>query len=498
MTSSDAAVNNVVKTTNLIKMAPTNLLIILSDEHNPHVMGCAGHPEVHTPHLDALAASGTRFTNAVCASPICVPTRAALAVGRPIHEIGYWDNVDAFDGRIPTWHHLLRAAGHEVVSIGKLHFRGWEGDEYGFSETLLPMHIHGGRGELRMLLRDPPVSVGDGSSLLRSAQAGSSDYTRYDDKILEEALHWLADRAGSSQAAKPWVLMVSLVAPHFPLTAPPPFFARYQGQPLELPKNYRFGIHPDAHPYAREYAQVSGYNLHFKSDDDVRRALCGYYGLVSALDDKVGRLRAALQANGLLDHTRVMYLSDHGDNAGARGLWGKSTMYSESVGIPMILSGADIKQGHIEQAAVSHLDVFNTVLDTVGYPLSDSTASAQSCSLLRPLNPDRTVLSEYHTIGSRSALFMLQDKRTKYVHYCDYEPELFDLERDPQELINLAPLPAARERLEQWSARLRERLDPTEVDQRAKARQRALIEHFGGVDAILKGPGIGGYTPSPS
>ena len=155
-----------------------NLLIVLSDEHNPKVMGCAGHPEVKTPHLDALAASGTRFSQASCANPICVPTRAVLATGRPNCEIGYWDNVDAWEGKTPSWHHLLRERGHHVASIGKLHYRGWQGDDYGFSESLLPMHIHKGHGELKMLLRDPPGDLGDGSNLLNSAKAGESDYTR--------------------------------------------------------------------------------------------------------------------------------------------------------------------------------------------------------------------------------------------------------------------------------------------------------------------------------
>ena len=478
-------------------MDPKNLLIILSDEHNPHVMGAAGHPEVQTPHLDALARRGTRFINASCASPICVPTRAALAIGRHPHEAGYWDNADAYDGRVPSWHHLLRDAGHEVVSIGKLHYRGWEGDDYGFSESLLPMHIHEGRGELRMLLRDPPCPVGDGSNMLRSAKGGESDYTRYDDLILQESLHWLKDHAGAGRPDKPWVLIVSLVAPHFPLTAPERFFDLYKDKPLRMPKGYCFGVDEKAHPYVQSYARLSGYNNHFQTEDDVRRALSGYYGLVSALDDKVGRLLAALNDSGLAPETRVMYLSDHGDNTGARGLWGKSTMYSESVGIPLILAGDDVPQGRIESAAVSQVDVFNTVLDAVGMPLSASTASPRSQSLLGALDPQRLALSEYHTIDSRSALFMLQDARTKYVHYCDLPPELFDLEADPEEMDNLAEKPEARERLALWESRLRELLDPQEVDQRAKARQRELVAFFGGEDAIRQGQGIGGYTPSP-
>ena len=99
-----------------------NVIVIMSDEHNPKVMGCSGHPVVATPHLDALAARGTRFTSAYTASPVCVPARAAFALGKYIHQIGFWDNADAYDGSMPSWHHELRDRGHKVVSIGKLHF----------------------------------------------------------------------------------------------------------------------------------------------------------------------------------------------------------------------------------------------------------------------------------------------------------------------------------------------------------------------------------------
>ena len=122
-------------------MKPQNLLILFSDEHNPKVLGAGGHPFISTPNLDALAASGTRFTQGTTPCPICVPARASLATGRYVNEIGYWDNADAYEGRVPSWHHLLRDQGHRVVSIGKLHFRGHPGDDHGFSEEIIPMHI---------------------------------------------------------------------------------------------------------------------------------------------------------------------------------------------------------------------------------------------------------------------------------------------------------------------------------------------------------------------
>ena len=94
--------------------AQRNVLVIMSDEHNPKYLGAAGHPYIQTPNLDALAARGTRFTSAYTTCPICVPARAAFAVGRYVHEIGFWDNGDAYDGAVPSWHHALRAAGRRA------------------------------------------------------------------------------------------------------------------------------------------------------------------------------------------------------------------------------------------------------------------------------------------------------------------------------------------------------------------------------------------------
>src|SRR3984893_8866948 len=105
-------------------MKPTNVLFILSDEHSRRVLGCYGHTMIRTPNLDALAARGGRFADAYTNSPISVPALASLAAGRYPHQIRFWDNAIAYDGTVPSWHHRLRQAGHEVTSIGKLHFRG--------------------------------------------------------------------------------------------------------------------------------------------------------------------------------------------------------------------------------------------------------------------------------------------------------------------------------------------------------------------------------------
>ncbi len=325
-------------------LAPKNLLVLMSDEHSARMLGAAGHPLVHTPNLDALAARGTRFTSAYTTSPICVPARAGFATGRYPHEIGYWDNADAYDGAVPSWHHRLRERGHRVDSIGKLHFRGLPGDDHGFSHEYLPMHVVDGVGDVKGLVRENIPRRNGYDKLAKLAGPGETPYTRYDRDIAAQAQIWLHEQA-PLERYKPWALFVSFVCPHFPLTAPPEFYYRYPHERIALPKQYAPAERPD-HPYLRDYDACVAYDLGFGGDAAlVRRAIAGYMALVSFMDQQVGLVLRALDDAGLAPDTRVVYTSDHGDNVGARGLWGKSTMYEESAGVPLILAGPDIAAG---------------------------------------------------------------------------------------------------------------------------------------------------------
>ncbi len=133
---------------------PTNLLFILSDEHNKRVLGCYGHPMVKTPNLDRLAARGTRFTDAYTNCPICVPARASFATGRYVHQVRCWDNAIAYQGKPASWGHRLMERGHRAVSIGKLHYKESKPESNGFDEEILPLHIVNGVGDLFGLIRD--------------------------------------------------------------------------------------------------------------------------------------------------------------------------------------------------------------------------------------------------------------------------------------------------------------------------------------------------------
>ena len=476
---------------------PQNLLVIMSDEHNPKVAGHAGHPVVQTPALDALAGRATRFTAAYTPSPICVPARASFATGLHVNQHHAWDNAIAYNGALPSWHRMLRDRGHHVASIGKLHYRGHAQEDYGLSESLLPMHITNGIGDITLLIRDPDEIRSSGANLLKNAKPGESDYTLYDRQIAAEAQVWLREK-GTQRHEKPWVLFVSMVSPHFPLTAPPEHFYRYAGQDLPRPKLYD-AAPGELHPYAGMYQRKSNYGAGFNDDRDLNRALAGYFGLTSFLDEQVGKILAALAAAGLGESTRVIYTSDHGDNLGTRGLWGKANMYEESAGIPLLLSGADVPPAALCRTPVTLCDVSATILDAVGEGDAIAEYQLPGTSLLRLANApaeDRVALSQFHTYGP-DAFYMLRTLRHKYVHYINNPPELFDLEADPEELNNLASNNAMAGLRADMEAKLRALLNPEAVDAAAKADQAAMIQHHGGED-VLRQRQPGSYTPPPS
>jgi choline-sulfatase len=478
-------------------MTPSNLLVLMSDEHNPKFLGAAGHPFIATPNLDALAARGTRFTSAYTACPICVPARASFAVGRYVHDIGYWDNADGYDGAIPSWHHTLRDAGHRVVSIGKLHFRGREGDDHGFSEEIVPMHIIDGIGDVKGLIRDRIPTRKGGDKMARKAGPGESPYTVYDREIASRAQIWLHEEAPKWRD-RPWVLFVSFVAPHFPLTAPARWFYRYWQQDLPMPKLYAQSERPH-HPFIDDYARTVDYDRHFGSASDVKRAIAGYSGLVSSLDENVGDVLRALRESGQEGRTRVLYTSDHGDNAGARGLWGKSTFYEESAGVPLIVAGPGVAAGRVVETPVSHIDCAPTILEATGCRTNGTEpllAGASLFAVAQGATPTRPVISEYHAIGSTAGAFMLRFRHWKYCHYVAHPPQLFDLASDPEELIDRAGDPGAADVLAEGERLLRATLDPAEVDARAKRRQQHLLASFGGREAALARGDLG-FTPAP-
>ena len=467
-----------------------NVLIMMADEHSNKVLGCHGHPVVHTPNIDRLASRGTRFANAYTNCPICVPARASFATGLYTFETGCWDNASAYTGALPSWGHALKEKGVPSYSIGKLHYRSVK-DDTGFTEQILPMHVVNGIGDLLGAVRDPLPVRHKSKSLATEIGPGESTYVEYDRKITDASCQWLAQHAEQ----EPWTLFVSWVSPHYPLIAPQEFYDMYAAQDLPLPKACKRGDWPH-HPWLDAFRECFITDRFF-TDETRRIAIAAYYGLVSFMDGNVGRVLSALEASGAAEDTLIIYTSDHGDNLGARGLWGKSTMYEEAAAVPLVLAGKGVPAGKVVQTPVSLVDVHPTLMDAFGCP---AVAGTRGESLLRlassAANAERMVFSEYHAAGAATGAFMLRQGPYKYIHYAGMPPQLFNLQDDPGELNDIAGRPGQSARLDHFRKALTGICNPQAVDQRAKADQAALVARHGGREKIVA-KGSFGATPAP-
>lgn len=467
-----------------------NLLILMSDEHSRKALGCYGNPLLKTPNLDRLAARGTLFSNGYTNCPICVPARAAFATGQYGHTSGHWDNATPYIGEPHSWGHALQQAGVTVGSIGKLHYRNAE-DDTGFDFQQLPMHLVGGIGDVLGCVREPLPVRWKTRTMAEKIGPGETSYTAYDRSIAEAATNWIADRS-SDEDEKPWALFVSMVAPHFPLIAPEEFYELYEAagtMPSKLADD------PD-HPWLVAFRECYPYDNF--TDETTRIALASYFGLVSFLDNNVGKILNSLDAAGLTDNTRILYVSDHGDNMGERGLWGKSTLYEESAGIPMIAAGPGIPAGRVSTTPVSLIDVYPTVIDAMG--LQPDGEIRPGRSLMEIANsdddPERVAYSEYHAAGAYGGAFMIRRGRWKFCYYINMPPQLFDLEADPQELHDLGKSADHADVRASLEADLRAICDPEDVDRRAHRDQAAIIDANGGRQKVVDRGGFGA-TPPP-
>ncbi|WP_129139605.1 sulfatase-like hydrolase/transferase [Modicisalibacter coralii] len=477
---------------------PGNLLVILSDEHTAAALGAAvADVQVHTPYLDRLAARGVRFTNAYTPSPICVPARAAFATGRHVHDIRLWDNAMPYVGDPRGWGHALQDKGIRVESIGKLHYRDDE-DDTGFDAQHVPMHVANGHGmvfgsirrlEDRVLQRDTRM-LGD------YIGPGDSPYTQYDAAVTDLTREWLAARAQEARQ-DPWCLYVGLVAPHFPLIVPQAFLDLYpEGSlpPIKLHPRDGYQQHPWVH--LESLAFVGDEGMRDEAERQMARRV--YYALCSYLDHNIGCILDALEATGLDRNTTVIYSSDHGDNVGARGYWGKGNFYEESVTVPLIVAGPRLPRGSVCRTPVSLIDISETIIDHFDAPLAGERPGRSLYRILAEADdPSRGVFSEYHAVGAVSGAFMVRQDGWKLIHYQGFEPELFDLNTDPGEFNDRAHDPACADRLAALYEVLYGICDPAEVDAQAFADQEALIEGYGGREAALQ-IGSRGATPPPS
>lgn len=430
-----------------------NIVIVLCDQMRRQAMGCAGDPNVSTPHLDQLAADGVRFTNANSTCPICVPARFSFVTGEHAHTRFAHNGWRMSPGE-RTFADELSAAGYRTAYIGKWHLAklpGWRA---------IPQHLRGGFDYWRGFeVRNDPFD----SYYFADDDPARREIDGYQtDGLFSAAVEFLEDHETDD---RPFCLVVSVEPPHPPFTAPREYLDRYADRRLELRPNVPYGDGPPPRKHVPpdgvdeyeawgdlNHATEDLYEAHNYHGDVMLDEMRAYYAMIENLDDNVGRLVDTLERRGLRDDTAVMFTSDHGDMMGSHGLTAKQHPYEESVGVPLILShpGGGIDDGRTIDAPTCTEDWYPTILGFAGIDAPDKPGVD-----LGPLargdrsTPDRSgVLLEfvreirsgmpYHDEQWRG----FRTERYKYVvkgpHAEGAEPwQLFDLAEDPYEEHNL-------------------------------------------------------------
>ncbi len=402
-----------------------NVLILMSDEHNPRVSSVYGHDLVQTPNMDRLAAAGTVYDAAYCPSPLCAPSRSAFMAGKPVHQIQTYNNCNAIAFDYPSYGAVLRDQGVHTVYMGKVDVYN-RASTLGFSELVAP----GDRrqpGDINFA-RQPLTVRADGPQRANGFGV-KEDAFAADTRVVDAAVTWLTERV--PKLDMPWTLTVNTGAPHFPHYVTQDLWDKYAAGG-DLPP---YGPEAESanHPYARDLR--SHFQTDAFSEEQIRGLRRGYLGCVDFVDTQLGRLLDALAASGQRDETVVVYASDHGEMLGKFGMWWKSSMYEDSVRVPLIAAGPGFARDTRVQTPVSLLDLQATIFAAVG---ADRPADWWGTPLqtMRPDDPERVAFAEYHGHGTRSGTFMIRKGPWKLLYHLAAPHQLFNLREDPEELRN--------------------------------------------------------------
>jgi len=431
----------------------------MSDQHNPHVIGCAGDSVVHTPNLDALASRGVRFARAYCANPLCVPSRSTFLTAQRSSDIGVWYNQDVLPSHVPTIAHSLGAAGYETVLCGRMDFFGPD-QWHGFEKRLVGDVSRAWPDEPHCLAEPvPPVAASQTRKCLEFVGPGRTAYQAFDRDVTAAAIRYLEDHTRSAQ--RPFLLVVGYVLPHCPYICPRQLFEYYLDRvSVPRPSPEELSV---LHPALLRRKESSGEDS--VPDETARTARAAYYGLVTLIDEQVGKVLSALRRLRLDENTAVFYTSDHGDMAGEHGMWWKNLLYEGSVGVPLIAAFP----GHFAEAAVvpnpvSLLDLAETLTALGNGPRLPQSRGRSLLPFLEGIGaPDGWCDDVFAENGHRydePPSCMVVRGRWKLVHYHGWEvPQLFDLGDDPGETRDRASDPALRSTREMLHALAREGFD---------------------------------------
>lgn len=448
-----------------------NILLIMSDEHNASVMGCAPNNIAHTPSLDRLAEKGIVFDTCYCNSPLCVPSRLSFTSGKYVSRVGAWNNecwLPSDD--YPSVARLANDSGYESFLCGKMHYDRTR--RYGFKEIGGKMNESDKTGLGGRRKTEDLKATGKTSERFKDFYTAEDSKVLSHDRAVTAGVEAFLSKRGAN--AKPFFLIAGYLAPHFPLIVPESIWKKYEGRvsPPEIPEGYL-----DRLPLNYKHLR-NGFNMEEVPEAVVRRGRELYYALTEWVDAEIGKTLAALDNSPHADNTIVIYTSDHGENMGEHGLWWKNCLFDSAARVPLIVSWpARWPGGQRRTEACSLVDVASTIAALAGTP---AQADWDGDSMLGWMDgkegwKDRAV-SEYYAHNIASGYVMLRAGDYKYVYHCPPdegrgpERELYCLKEDPGELRNLAALPEHRQRMDAMHASLLKELGehPDETEKRCR------------------------------
>ncbi len=443
-----------------------NIVFICSDQHSGRVLGVNGHPIVRTPNLDRLAGMGVHFRNAYTGNPVCAPGRASMMTGQFASDVGSFCNSTPL-GRHPSWGNYLKQAGYRCRATGKLDLTG--GVDYGFEEEDTS-HGHAVGPDITSLFRSP-VCFRRGEREVVDGEF--KDRQDSDEDLAKDAIDFIGKQSGQW----PWALYVGMHMPHPKWVAQKKYLEIYPPEKMPLPAI------PEG--YLERRHQMFQILANFKNVQApiaparIRRARAAYLGMVSEVDEYVGRVLDVVLKSGHLDNTLFVYTSDHGEMGGDHGLWLKNVLLENAARVPLLMAGAGLPQGRAVETPVSHVDMVATVLDLAGATPEVKLRGHSLAPLAhgRPGAHPGFTFSESHSEGNCTGSFMIRKGDWKYLYFTGDRPLLFNLKDDPAELQDLAGKPETAAIQKELHAHLTSLVDPDAVTERAfVAQERRLNE----------------------
>lgn len=414
-----------------------NILLIVADDLRPDAIRAVGNRTVDTPNLNGLVRGGVTFTRALCANPLCSPSRAELLTGCTGFRNGSL-NGEPIRPELARFAETMRNGGYRTCYSGKWHNDG-KPRTRGYDETAGLYVGSGGRwakpqkdwkGREITGYKGWIFETNDGRPQPELGVGLTADTSR---QIADAAVGFI-ERAHT----QPYFLHVNFTAPHDPLIMPPGMDRKYDPSTIPLPRNFL-----PRHPF--DHGNFSGRDEQLlpwpRTAQDVREELAYYYAAISQLDGEIGRMLKTLDRTGQAADTVVIFAADNGLAIGSHGLRGKQNMYEHSVGVPLVFRGPGVRAGRRSQAQVYLRDLFPTACELAGIPIPQTVQGKSVKSLLTGGGSGASFRPEAFGYF-RDVQRMIRTDRWKFIWYPKLGREqLFDLRKDPDELSDLVRAP---------------------------------------------------------